>query len=204
MLFKITFMALVTFVSQMVCAQERLSAIPPEKQNDEQKAALKQMVGEFPVNGPFAAFLRDPQVAVSTYQLAQHFRTSKLLGVKLTEFAIMLVARDWSQGFEWEAHYKRALDAGVKAETLKAVGEGRIPDTMAEDEDIVYNFCTELSRNRGVSESTYKRAVEKFGENGVVSLTGLEGYYAMLAALLNVAHTPVAKPANPAMAALPR
>ena len=143
-------------------------------------------------------------MALSTYQLAQHFRESKLLGVKLTEFGILLVARDWSQGFEWEAHYKRALDAGVKAETLKAIGEGRIPDTMSEDEDIVYNFCAELSRTKGVSDHTYARAVEKFGENGVVSLAGLHGYYAMLALLLNVAHTPVPKPANPIMPALPR
>jgi 4-carboxymuconolactone decarboxylase len=116
----------------------------------------------------------------------------------------MLVARDWAQQFEWEAHYKRALDAGVKAETLTAIGEGRRPSTMAEDEEIVYDFFNELNHNKGVSDATYARAVKKFGENGVVSLSGLNGYYVMLAMMLNVAHTPVPKPQNPLLPALPR
>jgi 4-carboxymuconolactone decarboxylase len=187
-----------------VFAQERLAPIPSDKQNDEQKRAAAQMVGPFPVGGPFAAFLRDPQLAVHAYALATHFRESKLLGVKLTEFAIMLVAREWTQGFEWEAHFKRAVDAGVKAETLTAIAEGRRPTTMAEDEEIIYDFVGELNHNKGVSDTTYARAVKKFGENGVVSLAGLNGYYVMLAMMLNVAHTPVPAPANPLMPVLPR
>jgi 4-carboxymuconolactone decarboxylase len=188
----------------IAAAQERLAPIPPDKQTDEQKKAVAQMVGPFPVGGPFAAFLRDPGMDVHAYALATHYRNSPVLGVKLTEFAIMMVARDWSQAFEWEAHYKRALDAGVKAETLAAIGERRRPAAMPEDEEIVYDFCTELSRNKGVSDATYARAIKKFGEQGVVMLTGLHGYYVMLATLLNVARTPVPNPQNPTMPALPQ
>ena len=190
--------------AQSLFAQERLAPISPDKQNEAQKKAAAQMVGPFPVGGPFAAFLRDPQLAVHAYALATHFRESNLLGVKLTEFAIMLVAREWTQAFEWEAHFKRAVDAGVKAETLTAIGEGRRPNTMAEDEEIIYDFVSELNHNKGVSDTTYARAVKKFGENGIVSLSGLNGYYVMLAMMLNVAHTPVAAPANPVMPLLPR
>jgi 4-carboxymuconolactone decarboxylase len=184
--------------------QERLAPIPPDKQNDEQKKTVTQMQGPFPVGGPFAAMLRDPQVALHSYALATHFRNSPLLGVKLTEFAIMIIARDWAQQFEWEAHYKRALDAGVKAETLAAVAESRRPTSMAEDEEIVYDFCTEILRTKGVSDTTYAKAVKKFGENGVVSLAGLHGYYVMLATMLNVARTPVPNPQNPPLPVLPR
>lgn len=162
------------------------------------------MKGPFPTNGPFAALLRDPEVAVHAHQLATHFRTSTVLGARLTEFAILLVARDWARNFEWEAHYKRALDAGVKVETLKAIGEGRYPSTMAEDEQIVYDFVSELNHNKGVSDPTYARTLAKFGDNGVVTLSGLDGYYVMLAMMLNVTHTPVVNAANPSLPALPR
>jgi 4-carboxymuconolactone decarboxylase len=192
------------FVTSLLTAQERLAPSPKDKQNAEQKKAVEQMQGPFPIDGPFAAILRDPGLAVHSYGLATHFRNSTLLNVKQTEFAIMIIARDWAQQFEWEAHYKRALDAGVKAETLAAISEARRPTTMAEDEAIIYDFCTELVRTKGVSDTTYHQAVQKFGENGVMSLAGLHGYYSMLATMLNVARTPVPKPQNPPLPALPR
>ena len=92
----------------------------------------------------------------------------------------------------------------MKAETLAAVSEDRRPTTMAEDEEIVYDFCTEILRTKGVSDTTYAKAVKKFGENGVVSLAGLHGYYVMWATMLNVARTPVPNPQNPPLPALPR
>jgi 4-carboxymuconolactone decarboxylase len=194
-------------MASVAIAQERLPMIPADKLTDAQKKTLAQMqAGSFGVGGPFVALLREPKLAEQAYAMATYFRTDSVLGTKLTEFVIMLAARDWTQQFEWTAHYGRALKAGLKQETVNAIAEGRRPDAMPEDEEIVYDFWTELDHNKSVSDATYDRALKKFGEPGVVSITALNGYYAMLAMVLNVSRTPVV-PANaqvPQLPALPK
>jgi 4-carboxymuconolactone decarboxylase len=150
--------------------------------------------------------LREPKLAEQAVAMATYFRNDGVLGTKLTELVILLAARDWTQQFEWTAHYSRALKAGLKRETVNAIAEGRRPEGLPEDEEIVYDFWTELDHNKSVSDATYDRAVKKLGEQGVVSVTALNGYYAMLAMVLNVARTPVL-PANaqvPQLQAMPK
>ncbi len=195
------------FVVSAAMAQERLPMIPADKLSDAQKKAVAEMqAGSFGVGGPFVALLREPKLAEQAYAMATYFRTDSVLGTKLTEFVILLAARDWTQQFEWTAHYSRALKSGLKQETVHAIAEGRRPSGMPEDEEIVYDFWTELDHNKSVSDATYDRALKKFGEQGVVSITALNGYYAMLAMLLNVSRTPIL-PANaqvPQLPALPK
>lgn len=184
-------------------AQERLPMIPDDKLSDAQKKAVAGMQGgSFGVGGPFVALLREPKLAEQAVAMATYFRNEGVLGPKLTEFVIMLAARDWTQQLEWTAHYSRALKSGLKQETVDAIAEGRRPAGMPEDEEIVYDFWTELNRNKSVSDATYARAVRKFGEAGVVSITALNGYYMMLAMVLNVARTPIL-PANAQVPQLP-
>jgi 4-carboxymuconolactone decarboxylase len=191
------------FVVSAAVAQERLPMIPAGKLSDAQKKAVAQMqAGSFGVGGPFVALLREPKLAEQAYAMATYFRTDSVLGTKLTEFVILLAARDWTQQFEWTAHYSRALKSGIKQETVNAIAEGRRPAGMGEDEEIVYDFWTELDHNKSVSDATYDRALNKFGERGVVSITALNGYYAMLAMLLNVSRTPIL-PANAQVPQLP-
>ena len=83
------------------------------------------------------------------------------------------------------------MKAGLKPEIVAAVTQGRRPDSMAADEEIVYDFCAELREHRSVSDTTYARAVERFGEQGVIDMTGVVGYYSMLAMIMSVARTPV-------------
>ncbi len=195
------------FVVSAAAAQERLPMIPADKLSDAQKKAVAEMqAGSFGVGGPFVALLREPKLAEQAYAMATYFRTDSVLGTKLTEFVILLAARDWTQQFEWTAHYSRALKSGLTQETVHAIAEGRRPAGMPEDEEIVYDFWTELDHNKSVSDATYDRALKKFGEQGVVSITALNGYYAMLAMVLNVARTPIL-PANaqvPQLPALPK
>jgi 4-carboxymuconolactone decarboxylase len=191
----------------VTAAQERLPMIPADKQTDAQKKAVANMQGgSFGVGGPFVALLREPKLAEQAVATATYFRNESVLGPKLTEFVIMLAARDWTQQFEWTAHYSRALKSGLTQETVSAIAEGRRPLGMPEDEEIVYDFWTELNQNKSVSDTTYERAVKKFGERGVVTITALNGYYMMLAMVLNVARTPIL-PANaqvPQLAPLPK
>lgn len=208
MLNRMTLTLLASLVLAGVAAgQERLPMIPADKLSDEQKKAVAEIQGgAFGVGGPFNALLREPKLAEQAVAIATYFRNESVLGTKLTEFVIMLAARDWTQQFEWTAHYSRALKAGLKQETIDAIADGRRPAAMAEDEEIAYNFWSELDHNRSVSDATYDRALRKFGERGVVTITALNGYYAMLAMVLNVARTPVL-PANaqvPQLQALPK
>jgi 4-carboxymuconolactone decarboxylase len=183
-------------IAAIAMAQERLPMIPADKLTDAQKKAVADMQGgSFGVGGPFVALLREPKLAEQAVAMATYFRNEGVLGTKLTEFVILLAARDWTQQFEWTAHYSRALKSGLKQETINAIAEGRRPAGMAVDEEIAYDFWTELDHNKSVSDATYDRAVKKFGEQGVVSITALNGYYAMLAMVLNVARTPIL-PAN--------
>jgi 4-carboxymuconolactone decarboxylase len=191
----------------LAAAQERLPMISADKLSDAQKKAVADIQGgSFGVGGPFGALLREPKLAEQAVAMASYFRNEGVLGPKLTEFIILLAARDWSQQFEWTAHYSRALKAGLKQETINAIAEARRPPGMAEDEEIAYDFWSELEHNKSVSDATYDRALKKFGEAGVVSITALNGYYAMLAMILNVSRTPVL-PANaqvPQLPALPK
>jgi 4-carboxymuconolactone decarboxylase len=101
--------------------------------------------------------------------------------------------RRWTQHFEWAVHVPLALKAGLKQETVQSLAEGRRPLAMSQDEEIAYEFGDELSRTKGVSEATYRRAVEQFGEHGVIDLLGLVGYFTTVSMVMNVAHTPPPK-----------
>lgn len=195
------------FVVGAGAAQERLPMIPADQLSDAQKKAVAEMQGgSFGVGGPFLALLREPKLAEQAVAMATYFRNESVLGTKITELVILLAAREWTQQFEWTAHYSRALKAGLKQETVDAIAAGRRPSGMGEDEEAVYDFWSELDHNKSVSDATYDRALKKFGERGVVSITALNGYYAMLAMVLNVARTPVL-PANsqvPQLPALPK
>src|SRR6266852_425649 len=98
----------------------------------------------------------------------KHVQYGSVLDQKLTEFGILIAARQWTQQYEWNAHYQAALRAGLRPDIVAAVAEGRRPAQMADDEDVLYDFCTELHRNQSISDATYARAVAKFGESGIV------------------------------------
>jgi len=194
------------FLVAAAVAQERLPMIPADKLTDAQKKALAEIQASSFSGGPLVVLLREPQLTEHALAIVTYFRNESVLGGKLTELVIIMAARDWTQQYEWTAHYMRALKAGLKQETVQAIAEGRRPAGMSEDEEIVYDFCSELEHNKSVSDATYDRAVKKFGEQGVVTITALHGCYAMLAGVLNVARTPVL-PANaqtPQLPALPK
>jgi 4-carboxymuconolactone decarboxylase len=103
--------------------------------------------------------------------------------------AILITLREWTAGYEWAAHYPIALKAGLKKEIADSIGDGRRPSTMAPDEEILYDFSIEILRDKRVSDATYKRAVGAFGEQGVVELLSVHGYYTFLAIVNNATRT---------------
>jgi 4-carboxymuconolactone decarboxylase len=127
-----------------------------------------------------------------------------VLGPKLTEFAILTAARKWTNNWEWNAHSTAAATAGLSADIMSAVAEGRRPDRMSDDEAIVYDVSAELQNNQSVSDTTYAKAVAKFGEPGIVELASIQGYYAYLAMVMNVARVTVQPNAAQPLERFPR
>ena len=97
---------------------------------------------------------------------------------------MLIVSRHMTQQFEWQ------VKAGLAARAADTLAAGSRPPGMAEDEEIVHDFCNELLRTHGVSQPTYRRTVERFTERGVVALVGLVGYFVTVSMVMNVAHTP--------------
>jgi 4-carboxymuconolactone decarboxylase len=175
-------------------AQDRMPPIPKDKMTEGQKKALEEVMasrGAGGAEGPFVPLLRSPELMNRLQNFGEYVRFHNSIGTKLTEFVILLTARQWTQQYEYNAHQPLALKAGLNQEIISAITEGRRPTGMAADEEIVYDFCSELRQNQGVSDATYARAASKFGEQGVVDMTGLVGYYTTLAMIMNVARSPL-------------
>ena len=177
-----------------VRAQDRLPPIPVEKMSEEQKKAVTEYKGlrnTDPAGPPWSVILRVPDWLVPALQMRLHVANRPVLGNRLTEFAILIAAREWTNHYEWNAHHNAATQAGLSTAIIAAVADGRRPERMAEDEEILYDLCTELLRNRSVSDPTYARALAKFGEAGVVEAASIEGYYSYLAMVMNTARSPL-------------
>jgi 4-carboxymuconolactone decarboxylase len=187
-------------------AQDRMPPIPAERLTDAQRKAIDEFKAarSTDISGPFVPLLRSPEVMTRARAMGDYLRFRSTLPPRLSEFVILITSRRWTQNYEWNAHEPLARRAGVKPEVITALAEGRRPAGMAEDEDALYTFCDELQRNQSVSDATYARAVQQFGEAGVVDAIGITGYYTMLAMVMNTARTPLPDGAKPALAPFPR
>ena len=185
-------------------AQDRMPPLPTEQLTEQQAQALAEFVAaRGQPTGPWIALLRSPELMTRTRALSDYLRFESELPGYLREFVILMTARQWGQNYEWNAHLPLAIDEGFSAEMAQAIAEGRRPDGMVEEEGILYDFCMELQRNHGVSDATYARAVERFGEQGVVETVSLVGYYTMISMILNTARTPLPADAVPPLAPFP-
>jgi 4-carboxymuconolactone decarboxylase len=199
--------SLTSLVAQLVLlslpglhAEDRLPPIPVEKMTDAQKKAAAEVTaprgGELP--GWLVALSRSPQVMTRTKSLGDYVvREKKTLSPQLTELAILIVARQWMQQYLWNSHRPAAIRAGIDTKVVDAIAEGKKPEGMREDQQIMYDFSTELLNNHGVGDATWSRAVSHFGEEGVVDTEGLLGYYVLLSMAMNTGHTPLPPGAAP-------
>jgi 4-carboxymuconolactone decarboxylase len=193
-------------IAGLANAQDRMPPIPAERLTDAQKRAI----GEFKaargadISGPFVPMLRSPEVMTRARAMGDYLRFKSALPARLSEFVILLTARRWTQQYEWNAHQPLALQAGVSRDVVQAIADGRRPDRMTDEEEILFTLCDELTRNQSVSDATYARAVSSFGDAGVIDAIGITGYYTMLAMVLNTARTPLPDGAKPALSAFPK
>ena len=192
-------------------AGDRFPVISPEQMNPEQKKLLEallsgprgggdaspEMVKRILTRGPFNAWMRSPELGDRLQKVGEYIRFKTSLPLRLNEFAILITARHWTSQYEWYAHHPLALKAGLDPQIIGDLAENKRPRNMKPDEAAVYDFCTQLHRNHNVSEAAFMRALDLFGEQGVVDLIGVSGYYTAVSMTLNVAQVPVPDGKNP-------
>jgi len=179
--------------------------IPDAQMTEAQKAAVKDIVSgpRGHLVGPFIPLLRSPEFMSRLQKTGEYLRFNSAREPRRAELVILMTARQWTQAFEWHHHRPIAEKAGLSTEIIDAIAEGRRPSKMADDEAVIYDFIDELSRNRSVSDPTYARAKEQFGERGVIDMIGIHGYYSLLAMVLNVSRAPLPEGAKPGIDPLP-
>ena len=170
---------------------DRLRPIAPEEWTAAQREAASAIVNgpRGGLYGPFVPLLRSPELMGHAQRLGEYLRYRSAIGVRLSELVILVVAREWNQQVEWAIHAPIARQAGISADVVKAIARRERPKAMPADEEVVYDFCLELQRDKRVSDGVYRNALALFGEQGVVDLMGINGYYTFLAMVMNAAQT---------------
>ncbi|OEZ58844.1 carboxymuconolactone decarboxylase family protein [Duganella sp. HH105] len=177
---------------------DRLGAIPFADMSAAQQVAAQAVIDgpRGALYGPFVPLIRSPELMAAAQRMGEYLRYRSAIGTRLTELAILVTARQWSQQVEWAIHEPIARQYGIADEVIAAVAARRRPGNMADDEALVHDFCVQLHQRQRVDDATYAAALSAFGEHGVVDLMGINGYYTFLAMVMNAAQTAV--PASPA------
>ena len=187
-------------------AQDRMPPIPADKLTEAQKKAIEEFKAarSADISGPFVPLLRSPEVMTRARAMGDYLRFRSSLPPRLSEFVILLTARRWTQQYEWNAHAPLAVKGGLKEAIVKAVADGRRPEGMADDETIVFSLFDEIQKNQSISDATYAKAVKAIGEQGIIDVMGITGYYTLLAMVMNTARTPLPDGAKPQLPPLTR
>ncbi len=149
------------------------------------------------LRGPFESWLRSPGLADPAQRLGAHIRFGTALPRDLSELAIILAGHHWRSQYEFWAHARLAAEVGVSAGVIEAVRTGTPPPFESDGAGAVYQFVKELLDTGRVTDATYARAHELFGEQAVVDLVGTVGYYSLVSMTLNVFEVAMAEGETP-------
>jgi 4-carboxymuconolactone decarboxylase len=141
--------------------------------------------------------LRSPELCTHAQRLGEYLRYRSVIGLQLSELAILVTARYWSQQVEWSIHAPIAIREGIPESVVTAIANGHEPAFEDQNQALVWTFSRQILAHQSVDESTWSRAVDAFGEQGAVDLLGVVGYYTMLSIMMNASQTP--PPAGSAM-----
>ena len=143
------------------------------------------------VRGPFPIWLRNPELADRANQLGNVLRMQGKLEKRLFELMVLIVARHWAAQYEWFSHAKSALNSGLSPEIVDAIQNNRRPESLREDELLVYEIISEIVDTRTLSQPSYERALAALGVDLLIELITAAGFYTMIAMVLNAFDAPV-------------
>jgi len=166
----------------------RIKRISPDEMTAEQKEVYDANVGSKRgrMPAPVHAWIRSPQMAKRMEPLGEFLRYDSELGARLSEIAILVCARHWTAHFEWYAHKRLGLEAGVKPEIISAIAMRSAPDFSGDPKgQIVHDVSKALMEQHRLAQDIYDKAISSLGEKGLVELIGLLGYYCLVSMTLN-------------------
>jgi len=155
-------------------------------------------------NAPYRAYIRNPTLAPKLQAISDYVRWNSSLPPRLSEFAILITARQWTQQYEFSAHYPLAIKAGLDAKVASDLALGKRPDGMKDDEAALYDFAMALYRDKNVSDATYATAMSKLGEHGIMDAIAVMGYYDLVSMTLTTIRAEPANNGSPLLAPLTR
>jgi 4-carboxymuconolactone decarboxylase len=153
-----------------------------------QKAVVDEIIsgkrGRF--GGPFQLLIRAPEVCKHLSRLGEYLRWGSSLSPALSELAICLTARHIRANYEWHAHAPLAVEGGVPAAAMEAIRTGAAPQFAAKDQVLVHKLVSELIDTKRLSDASFAEGIAAFGEQGIVELGTIIGYYTAIGNALNM------------------
>ena len=178
---------------------QRFPKLTLEQMNAAQRAVAAEITagprGE--VRGPFIALIHNPELASRLQTLGEFLRWKGKLPARLKELAVLVTARRWTCQHEWVMHSKLALEAGLETHVVNAIAADREPANLSSDENAVYRFCRDLHATGRAGDEAFREIEKRFGLDGALELIALNGYYTLMAMVLNTAGLPLPGNANP-------
>jgi 4-carboxymuconolactone decarboxylase len=213
-LLKITVIAAAFALPQFSAAQTpmqygspRYPVIAPESFTPQQKQFAEEMMkpprnGNANNPGPFRVYFRSPEFGLNAIEMSDYLRWGTGLDERLVELSIIIAARNWNSAYIWRAHYPAAVKGGLDPSVGADIAAGRRPTKMKADEALIYDFLTQMYRDKEISDATFNAMKAKYGEKGITDIMGLAGYYGITAMALITAKQPVPPGDEPKLAVL--
>ena len=185
----------------------RYPVINPANFTPQQKQFAEEMMkpprnGNANNPGPFRVYFRSPEFGMHAIEMSDYLRWGTGLDERLVELAILISARNWNSSYIWRAHYPAAVRGGLDPSVGADIAAGRRPTKMKADEALIYDFLTQIYRDKDVSDQTFNAMKAKYGEKGVTDIFGLAAYYGITAMALITAKQPVPPGDEPKLATL--
>jgi len=176
-----------------ISKQPRFPQLTMDQLDEKQKPLGEQImkVSSVGLGGPYNPMIRSPVLGQRLFDLFYYLRWQTSVPTRLNEFAILIIGRQWRSQVEWFAHAPLAAKAGLSADIIAELKEGKRPAKMAEDEALTYDFVTELTTTQKISDETFARAKKVFSDQQIVDLTAVAGNYVMVAMMLAMAEETV-------------
>jgi len=172
---------------------KRFPQVSMDRLNEQQQPLAQQImkISRVGIAGPYNLLLRSPVFGQRMFDLLHYLRWQTSVPLRLNEFAILIIGRQWRSQVEWFAHAPLAIKAGLSPQIVAELKLNKRPSNMPPEEAAVYDFITELMTKHEVSDATFNRARELFGEQQVVDLTAVAGTYVTIAMILAMAEESV-------------
>jgi 4-carboxymuconolactone decarboxylase len=181
------------FAAPATSKEPRFAQLTMDQLDEKQKPLGEQVmkVSSVGLGGPYNPLMRSPVLGQRLFDLFYYLRWQTSVPTKLNEFAILIIGRQWRSQVEWFAHAPLAAKAGLSADIIAELKEGKRPSKMAEDEALTYDFVTELTATQKISDEIFARAKKIFNDQQIVDLTAVSGNYVMVAMILAMAEETV-------------